>query len=346
MCKRILLGAALLTGALSAHATIIPYSWQRFDQYKNPTADATGNGHVVDSGFTGNGESPFNSQPVVNNICVGGPLGPEGYFSAYSIRGKANQNNQGGIFDEPVPLTTNPQLSAGPWGNFFQTNSNWVVECWVLPTRNGANAVAPFLATGLSRNNRSPGRQNGIILTLLNGQDLAEANSATNRYNDGHVFMRCQAFARIDPVTGVGQTNAFGDPANFYIGPPVLVKTPTNSAWIHVAVVRDTVAGTVAWYTNGTMVAATNLSRVWWTNDYSSISYLNFQDAGLSDNSPLALDPVNHLAINNGACPMDGYMAELRWSYFNPGEFSVTNLLTRRASPGSSTVWTGPSIVI
>lgn len=320
--------AALVAGLLTVSATITPYSWQRFTTLKSPGLDATGNNHPISGGYTGNGESPGGSQPIVTNISVGGPLGPEGYFSGYSIRCKANQNNQGCFFEE----TSSPYLTnTSPWGNFFQTNSNWVVESWILPTKNGCNSQGLIFGTGVNRLGRY--RPTGIILTALNGRDLGESN--TNGMNNGHVFLRCQA------ICPTGMVDSNGVTMSFYIGPEVLIKTPTNAAWMHVAVVRDDTAvapwdgtiGTISWYTNGVLVAATNAYRVFTTNAYSCPAFGGGQDIGLGDNFPTAPDPVNHNAINGGALPFDGYMAELRWSYFKAGEFSVTNLLTRRASP-------------
>ena len=108
MRKTLLLGAALSLSGAIASADIIPYSWQRFDQVRSsPGADSSGNNHPIGGGFTGNGEAPSGQMPIVNNICVGGPLGPEGYISTFSTRSRANQlNNQGTSFEEPSPQNT------------------------------------------------------------------------------------------------------------------------------------------------------------------------------------------------------------------------------------------------
>lgn len=329
MRKVLLLTGALFLGLFTASATITTYSWQRFDQLRNPGADATGNNHPITGGFTGNGESPFGTLPIVENISVGGPLGPDGLFSRNGIRSRANQlNNQGTMFCEPSPLNTTTLTNASPWGNFFQTNHNWVVEAWVLPGRNGAgNTATCVFSTGLNRNNRAQGRQSGVSLDIINGQSFA-----LPAQNDGHVFMRAHAHCPANAVDTNGVT------MDFYIGPAILVKTPTNAAWIHAAIVRDTVAGTVAWYTNGVMVASTNIWRVYTTNNFSCIGVAGIQDSGLSHTN-------GGIGLGGGAQPYEGYIAELRWSSFLPGEFSVTNLLTRRISPGSSTVWDGPVII-
>ncbi len=336
MRKVLLITGALALGFLAVRADITPYSWQRFDQLRNPGADATGNNHPITGGFTGNGESPSGTLPVVDNVCVGGPLGPEGYISRNSIRSHANQlNNQGTMFCEPSPLNTATLTNASAWGNFFQTNSNWVVEAWVLPSRNGAaNHAACVFATGLNRNGRATGRQSGVSIDMINGAvsvDLPQ-NPVPARGDDGHVFMRAHAQCPQNAVDTNGVT------MDFYIGPPILVKTPTNSAWMHVAIVRDTAAGTVAWYTNGVMVASTNIWRVYTTNYYSCIGVAGLQDSGLAHSN-------GGIGLPGAAQAYDGYLAELRWSSFQPGQFSVTNLLTRRAAPGSSTVWHGPVVV-
>ncbi len=331
------LSGVLTLGVFVASADITPYSWQRFDQLRNPGADGTGNNHPITGGFTGNGESPFGTLPVVDNVCVGGPLGPEGYFSRNSIRGRANQfNNQGTMFVEPLPLNTATLTNSSAWGNFFQTNDNWVVESWVLPSRTGVqNLASPIFATGLNRNNRAQGRQSGVAMVLINGtngtQNAVAPNVNGTADNSGHVWVRCQAMAP------AGATNSLGEPMNFYIGPPVLVKSPTNAEWMHVAVVRDTVAGTVSWYTNGVMVAATNISKVYTTNFFSCIGVAGIQDSGYGDQYGPGLGGASQA--------FESWMAELRWSSFLPGTFSTTNLLTRRVAPGSSTVWYGPVIV-
>src|SRR4051794_1894932 len=167
----------MILGMITGSAAITPYSWQRFDSLRNPGADATGNNHPITSGFTGNGEAPFNTLPVADSICVGGPLGPEGYVSTFSLRSRANQlNNQGCAFQEPSPVSAQnypgaTKVNTNQWGNFFQTNLNWAVECWLLPSRSGAGStVGPVFATGLNRNNRSVGLRQGVVLECLNGE--------------------------------------------------------------------------------------------------------------------------------------------------------------------------------
>ncbi len=324
------LSGVLTLGVFVASADITPYSWQRFDQLRNPGADATGNNHPITGGFTGNGESPFGTLPVVDNVCVGGPLGTEGYFSRNSISGHANTlNNQGNMFVEPVPLNTTTLTNSSPWGNFFQTNDNWVVESWVLPSRNGSQqGVATIIfATGLNRNNRAQGRQSGVSLDIIDGPTGAGAHEGS-----GNVYMRAHANCPPNAVDANGVT------MDFYIGPPILVKTSTNAEWIHAAIVRDTVRGTVGWYTNGVLVAETNIARVYTTNYFSCIGVCGLQDSGLTHNN-------GGIGLPGGASAYDGFMAELRWSSFLPGQFSVTNLLTRRTAPGSPAVWYGPVIV-
>ena len=342
--------AVMVLGIFSASAALTPYSWMRMTTLKSPGLDVSGNNHPIPGGFTGNGESPGGTMPVVDNICVGGPLGPDGVFSSFSIRSRANRpfdngtsggtggGNQGCLFEEPFPVSAQNYAGAtktnqSAWGNLFQTNADWVVECWALPERfGGGSGVAPIFYTGLNRNNRSVGGQQGVIIEAING--TARSNQSLN---DGSSYLRCHAVCPPNQVDTNGLTQ------DFYIGPPVLWKTPTNAEWMHIAVVRDTVAGTVAWYTNGVMVASTNISRVCYTNYYASPGFAGGQDEGFDHTVP---DINGNLGIgmDGGARPFEGYMAELRWSYFSPGQFSTTNLLTRRAAAGSSTVWYGPVV--
>ena len=337
--------AALILGLFTASAAITPYSWQRFDTYKQHHLDSTGNNHVF-GGFNGNGESPRNTMQQFNNVAVGGPLGSEGYFSAFSIRTRANGNNQGCYFSEPSPVSAQnyagaTKVNEGPWGNLFQSNINWVVETWYLPARDGAGSQSPIFATGLNRNNRSVGLQSGVAMLAVNGIGFSNSTPASVTpgvaMNDGHVFARLQA------QCPVGWSNAVdGKTGDFLIGPPILIKTPTNANWVHLAVVRDDSGGfntgTVAWYTNGTLVASVPSYRVCWTNEFSSPGFAGVQDSGYTAGD-------GGVGLGGGAQVLKGYTAELRWSYFAPGEFSVTNLLTRRVSAGSPTVWFGPAIV-
>ena len=339
MRKIAIINAALFAGLLTASATITPYSWLRFDTYKRPTLDATGQNHSMQGGYTpGNAESPYCTQPVFGNISVGGPLGPEGYLSTTAIRSSAN-GNQGVIYTEPYPLVTGLQTNTGAWGNFFQENGDWVAECWYLPSMTGSQGAVPIFFTGLSRNNRSPNCQSGVALMSINGTSRVDDY---NR-NDGNAWVRLQA---ICPPMAV-DTN--GNTMDFYIGPPVQVKTPTSAAWMHFAVVRDTVAGTVSWYTNGVLVAATNIWRVYTTNVFSSPGLAGLQDCGYAHpndgTGTVGAGKNGGIGMDGAAQRLRGYTAELRFSSFNPGEFSVTNLLTRRIAPGNPTVWNGPAVV-
>ena len=325
--------AAMFFAAFSASAALTTHSWQRFLDYKQPGNDNSDNGHPISGGFTGNGESPFGTEPQLYNIAVGGPLGPDGIYSYAAIRSRANANaNQGCAFQEPFPVSAQTYAGAtktntSAWGNLFQTNSNWVVECWALPTRIGGSH-SPIFYTGFNRNNRSVGLQQGVAMMAINGPDQTNQNIM----NDGHVYLRCLAICPPNQVDTNGLTQ------QFYIGPPVLWKTPTNAAWTHIAVVRDEVAGTVSWYTNGVLVAATNSWRVSQTNHYASPGFAGCQDSGYSHTN-------GGITIDVGARPFEGFIAELRWSYFTPGTFSLTNLLTRRAAPGSLTLYSGPAVV-
>lgn len=332
------MSATLLAGLLTATADVTPYSWQRFDQYKNPGFDDSGNNHPIFGGFNGNGEVPRNTLPVVGNIAVGGPLGPQGYYSGYSIRAGANPGaNQGCIFEEPTPVGALTNTSV--WGNFFQTNANWAVECWFLPCGNGANYAAPIFSTGLNRNNRSPNAQSGVSLVSMNTTNAAILNgSNVGVAEPGNTYVRLQA----NCPPNVVDTN--GNTMDFYVGPPVLVKTSSNASWMHFAVVRDDFAGTVAWYTNGVLVASTNAWRVYQTNVFSSPGFAGIQDSGYTHSLVDASGNVG-VGLGGGAQTLRGYLAELRWSSFNPGQFSVNDLLTRRTEAGGTVVSQAPGIV-
>ena len=345
--KFLLTIVAMVLGIFSASAAITPYAWMRMTTLKSPGLDVSGNGHSITGGFTGNGESPGGTMPVQDNICVGGPLGPDGVFSSFSIRSRANRpydnlsnggtggGNQGCLFEEPFPLVTGLATNTSGWGNFFQTQTNWVVESWSLPERFGAGneLQAAVWYTGMSRNGRSPGRQSGLILEVINA--LAVTNSTTDaKFYDGTVVYRMHA------VCPSGALDTNGNTMDFYIGPPIIAKTSTNAEWMHNAAVLDNAAGTVSWYTNGVLVASVPSWRVYTTNLYSTTGFAGSQDINLTGTGGgLGFAP------GGGAQPYEGYIAELRFSTFPQGQFSTTNLLTRRVAAGSSTVWYGPVVV-
>ncbi len=340
MRKNILLTGALFSGLLTCSANITPYAWFRFDTYKQPTLDATGQGHTMGGYTPGNAESPYCTQPVVGNIAVGGPLGPEGYFSSFAIRSSAN-GAQGCIFASAQ--SGGATRNSNAWGNFFQDNTNWVAEVWYLPTLvggGGNNGATPIFSTCVPRS--SAGWVNGAALMSINGTNRLTSNNGQNQ-NDGHVWVRLQTLC----PPSVTDTN--GNTMDYYVGPPVLVKTPTNASWMHFAIVRDTVAGTLAWYTNGVMVASTPLWRTYFTNAYVPVGFAGMQDSGYGNpgggGGITGPDGNTHIGFDGAAQRLQGYTAEVRVSAFNPGEFSVTNLLTRRIAPGSPTVYDGPSVV-
>ena len=289
-------------------------------------------------GYTpGNAENPFCTQPVVTNIAVGGPLGPNGYFSGAAVRTSAN-GNQGCIFASAQ--SGGAIRNTGAWGNFFQDNTNWVAEVWYLPSLVGAggnNGATPIFSTCVPRS--SQGWVNGAALMCINGTNRLYNNSQ----NDGNVWVRLQTLC----PPSVTDTN--GNTLDYYVGPPVQVKTPTNSEWMHFAIVRDTVAGTLAWYTNGVMVASTPLWRTYFTNAYVPVGMAGMQDSGYGNpgggGAYTGPDGNTHIGFDGAAQRLQGYSAEVRVSAFNPGEFSVTNLLTRRIAPGSPVVWYGPTVV-
>ena len=344
---------ALLSGLLTASAAITPYSWFRFNQQypRIPGFDATGQGHDIRNGYTGNGESPYGTRPE-NRVVVGGPLGPDGIWSTAAIRSRAgNTANQGTMFEEPNPLNTTTFTNLNPWGNFFQYQTNWVTECWFIPQRTGGNDASIVFATGLNRNNRSVGRQSGVALEVMNGtnawnivaggagmQIFSPAGNGVpgTAQNNGDVWIRCRTMAPLGAVDKNGNT------MDFQIGPAIKIKSSTNAAWMHYAVVLDSSAGTLGWYTNGTLVASVPSYRLYTTNYFSSVGMLGQQDVGYA--ASVDNNGNQGLGLWANARPLEGYTAEMRFSTFNPGEFSTTNLLTRRVAAGSPVVSFAPGI--
>ena len=342
---------AMMILSLTASAELITYSWLRMDLYKSPGTDRSGLGHDISGGFTGGGgEVPNNTKSDANNIAVGGPLGPEGYTSTVSVRTRGNTTSQASWFREPSPVSAQnyagaTKVNTNSWGNMFQTNKNWVVETWFLPSRNGAEGnIGLIFATGLNRNNRSVGLQQGVALLVENGPDLGinvAGGTDGTPANDGHVWVGLKAVATSDA------TNSAGVSLNKYIGPRVLVKTPTNAAWMHYAVVRDDSAGlnlgTVSWYTNGVLVASVPSSQVLFTNAFASPAWGGGQDEGYS---PTAANyALGGRGLPGAQWTVQGHFAEMRFSIFEDNKFSTTNLLTRRAAVGSPVLWTGPTII-
>ncbi len=105
---------------------------------------------------------------------------------------------------------------------------------------------------------------------------------------------------------------------NFMIGEPVVTDT---NRWIHVAVVNDN--GVTTFYTNGVA-------------------------SGTSTNGVTAPSGVPYIGSGEDTGqPFDGYLDEVRYSTFAPGQFQVSDLLLRPAGPSviaqpqSATVWEG-----
>src|SRR5688572_7043516 len=105
---------------------------------------------------------------------------------------------------------------------------------------------------------------------------------------------------------------------NFVIGEPVVTDT---NRWIHVAVVNDN--GVTTFYTNG---VASGIS----TNGVTAPSGIPYIGSGEDTGSPF-----------------DGYLDEIRYSTFAPGQFQASDLLLRPpgpsivAQPQSAIVWAG-----
>lgn len=105
---------------------------------------------------------------------------------------------------------------------------------------------------------------------------------------------------------------------NFIIGEPVVTDT---NRWIHVAVVNDN--GVTTFYTNGVASGSS-------TNGVTAPSGVPYIGSGTDTGSPF-----------------DGYLDEIRYSTFAPGQFQTSDLLLRPSGPSiirhpqSATVWAG-----
>ena len=127
------------------------------------------------------------------------------------------------------------------------------------------------------------------------------------QYNPGNNTIIIRADA-------IGPTGA----DNFTIGEPV--ETDTNR-WIHMAVVNDN--GTTTFYVNGV-------------------------PSGTPTNGVTAPSGVPYIgSAQDTGSPFDGYLDEIRYSTFAPGQFSVSDLLLRPpgptilSQPQSAVVWNG-----
>jgi hypothetical protein len=297
MRKTALLTAALFSGLLACSATIVPYGYYNFSTTGNPGADSSGRGFQMDSyvGVGGSGD-PGNGL-IIPNFGVGGPLGGTngnaGITSTSCVKAHAGGGN-GGCF----------WIDTG--GSFnLQYSNNWVMECWALANQDGVrNGVDGAYIASIGHYNGTGGTPN---LGNSWGCIFFAKNYAPG---SGMVYAQCLA---VDATNG----------SLFQLGPDVLIKNGSaDNRWVHLAAVRDNLAGTVTFYTNGVACAVTNAAVVR-QNPVSNAT------AGMPGFAGSQGGPI--IGAGNA---FEGYMDELRFGSFADGQFSLTNLLTRAPGPG------------
>ena len=306
MRKITLLTTALFSGLLTCSAAITPLGYYSFGTVGNAGADSSGRGLQMNN-YTGTGGyTDAGNCLIVTNFGVGGPLGgtngSAGITSTSATKTHANAGSMGGNF----------WYSGGAMN--IQYSNNWVMECWALANGNGARISIGQIACIGSYS----GTGGGINNSGRWGCWLQSYNPA----NDGVVYVQCWAEAP--------------DQTTFQMGPDVLLKNgDADNRWMHLAVVRDNLAGTVTFFTNGIACASEYSSNIL-QNATASANYPGFAGA---QGSPEA--------GSGGASPFEGYIDELRYSSFLDGQFDLSNLLTRAAGPSivlqpeSTTVWSG-----
>ncbi len=297
-------------GLLSAHATVTPYSWIRMGEAGNVFTDSSGNG----KNFT----AAFSTLPAPGGTVGGNPmtvLVPTGV---------------GG----PLGTTDSSSAISTLWGSFNTRTSgmwiqgpnngpptpdlwsfpatNWVMECWVLPLQNGTTVssggqTAIFVGNGSNNNGATAGGQRFRIAPALD--EFGEATGEPQIYLEDMV---------------VTQDNPASTPENELPRIPKIIGTPVpldTTKWTHVAAVNDN--GSITFYVNGVASgpAATGLSA-----------------------------PSGSPTVGSGpdtVRPFHGYLDELRFSTFEPGQFQISDLLLRPpgpsviTQPASATVWEG-----
>lgn len=308
--KSALLIAALLSGLLTCSASITPYGYWSFSTTGNPGAATPAWGMSSYPGV--NGPPDQGNCLIVPNFGVGGPLGGTngnaGITSTSSVKTHALYSGNGG----------NIWVGNGSgWG--IQYSNNWVLECWTLPdldgTRNGYS-LADIVSIGEIQTDNANGGASG------SQRWGCWFRAITGGTGSGIVYVQCMCAAP--------------DASTFQLGPDVLVKnTDSDNRWIHLAAVRDNLAGTVTFYTNGVVCASTSAANV--KQNPNAPPNTAFPGFGGAQGSP----------EYSGSTPYEGYIDEFRISSFADGQFSVTNLLTRAPGPSivlqpqSTTVWAG-----
>jgi hypothetical protein len=294
---------------LTGSATVTPYAWYHAGE----------NGITLDSapGDPSNNHAinkAFGHGPSVfiylAPFGAGGPLGPSGYVSTQStFFGNGHTDANG----EWISGTTSGGSDTLPSTNMWDFNyTNFVMECWILPVGNGCLNGPPYGSQRhsqfLSTGSGEYGGRPGGARFVIDDDGLFNPNS---------ILITAQAI-------GPDATN------NFNIGSSAILDT---NRWMHLAVVVDSSSGTAisTFYVNGVANGApvTNgVGHVLTPAIYPTTPYF-----GSGQDTPQ---------------PYWGYLDEMRFSYFSPGQFSINDLLTRTnagpsitVQPQSTTVWAG-----
>ncbi|MCX6922682.1 MAG: hypothetical protein NT154_05620, partial [Verrucomicrobia bacterium] len=310
--KGLFTAAALLAGVLTSSATVTPYAWYHAGEAGITFDSAPGdpsNAHAINKAF-GHG-------PVVYYylapIGAGGPLGPSGFTSTQSTIFGYGHTDANGLWISANNASGGDTVPTMAMWNFDYTN--FVMECWVLPIGNGCLNGPPF-----------GGQRHSQFLCTGTGEYGGRPGGARfvidddGAGNPNSVQITAQA---IGPAT----TN------NFNIGNSVTLDT---NRWMHLAVVVDSTSGNAVttFYVNGVAHGAST------TNNLDPAG--NFLTPAIYPTTPYfgcGQDTPN---------PYWGYLDEMRFSYFDPGQFHVSDLLTRTTTgpsitgqPQSPTVWAG-----
>ena len=303
------MGFALM--ALSAKAAVTPYAWYHAGE-NGTTFDSapgdTNNAHAINKSF-GHGSSVY---IYLAPIGAGGPLGPSGYTSTQSTLFGNGHTDANGEWISGTVNGSDTLPSLAMW-NFNYTN--WIMECWLLPIGNGCLNGPPFG-------------------TQMHSQFLSTGSGEYGGPPGGARFViDDDGFQTPTSIQITAQ--AIGPQAanNFNIGDSITLDT---NRWTHLAVVVDSSSGSAM-----------------------STFYVNGVRHGLSTTN--GSDPAGHLIVpavppttpyfgsgQDTPQPYWGYLDEMRFSYFSPGQFSTNDLLTRTnagpsitGQPQSTTVWAG-----
>ena len=361
MRKSLFLTATLFSGLFTASAAITPYAWYQLGEkdqvlpYGWQLDSTTNNILFGPDAFFDNRVSCIAGAQVITNVAAGGPLGPNHYTSVESLRVHyAPGNGNGGISHAGVPIALGQPYGVWPptddatgfitpAGWSWQTNANWVMEAWILPIGNGCRSGDTegwMLSCGGNNisTSGSEGRTNwGVQVNIVN-------TNADGTQETGNVYLQCDAYGptstAISTASGLPMNvDTNGLPWNYSMAPPILIKTPTDNRWTHIAVVRDSQAtpavpfyagekGTVTLYTNGVAAFSTNASRVW------QAATLQAPFTPFWNPQPPTMFGKRDQSY---ARPFNGFMDEVRFSSFLPGQFSTNDLLLR-SIPGPGIV--------